>query len=42
MKKYTNKVIIIAVTLLLAVTTIQFFIQAYEIKKQIKQYEINK
>jgi hypothetical protein len=42
MKKYTNKILIITLAVFLAVTTIQFFISAYGIKKLIKQTEINK
>ncbi|MCL2132189.1 MAG: hypothetical protein FWH36_07055 [Lentimicrobiaceae bacterium] len=42
MKKYTNKIIIIAIAVFLAVTTVLFFIQVSDVKKEEKQYEINK
>lgn len=42
MKKYTNKILIIALALFLAANTIHFFIKAYEVKKNIHQLEINK
>jgi len=37
MKKYTNKIIIIAAALFLVAATILFFIKAAEIKKELKQ-----
>jgi hypothetical protein len=42
MKKYTNKILIIAIAIFLILTTVKFFIRASEIRKEIKQYEINK
>ncbi|MCL2290350.1 MAG: hypothetical protein FWC34_06565 [Bacteroidetes bacterium] len=36
MKKYTNKVLITGIALLLAAATILFFIKTYEVKKAIK------
>ena len=41
MKKYTNKIIIIAIALFLVVATVLFFVRASEVKEQIKQYEIS-
>ena len=41
MKKYTNKVLITAMALFLVVTTILFFIKAYEVKKQIEYSNTN-
>jgi hypothetical protein len=41
MKKYTNKILIIAAAIILLAGTIKFFFSAYEVKQQIKQYEIN-
>jgi len=37
MKKYTNKILIIAAAIFLAAITIKFFMNANEIKAQIKQ-----
>ena len=42
MKKYTNKIIIIAIAVFFAAITVLFFIQVSEVKKGNKQYEINK
>jgi hypothetical protein len=42
MKKYTNKILIIAAAAFLTLCTISFFIKVNEIKKQIYQYETNK
>ena len=42
MKKYTNKILIVAIAVFLAVATILFFVRVPEVKKKIKQYEINK
>ena len=39
MKKYTNKIIIIAIALFLVIATILFFVRASEVKEQIKEYE---
>jgi hypothetical protein len=41
MKKYTNKILIIAAAILLAAITIKFFMNANEIKMQLKQ-NVNK
>ena len=41
MKKYTNKILLIALALLLLAGTIMTFISAYEAKQQI-EYEIYK
>jgi uncharacterized protein YneF (UPF0154 family) len=41
MKKYTNKILIIAAVLFLAICTINFFITANEIKEQIKENNTN-
>jgi glycopeptide antibiotics resistance protein len=37
MKKYTNKILIIATAVLIIATTILFFIKVAEIKKEIKK-----
>jgi hypothetical protein len=42
MKKYTNKIIIIAVALFIIVATVKFFVKAHEVKKEINYYEIIK
>jgi len=41
MKKYTNKILIIAAVILLVAMTIKFFINACEIKKEIKNQQNN-
>jgi len=41
MKKYTNKIIIIAIAVFLAVAAVIFCVRAAEVKEKIKQYEIN-
>jgi hypothetical protein len=42
MKKYTNKILIIAAAIFLIIYSINFFIKVNEVKKQIYEYEINK
>jgi hypothetical protein len=42
MKKYTNKILIIAIAIFLIATTVKFFIKVHEVKKEINYYEINK
>jgi len=39
MKKYTNKILITAIVLVLAVFTIRFFVIANEIKKEIQKQQ---
>jgi len=39
MKKYTNKILIITLTLLLAVATIIFFVETSKIKKALKKQQ---
>ena len=41
MKKYTNKILIIAIAVFLAAITVLFFINANEIKKQVEKSESN-
>jgi uncharacterized protein involved in outer membrane biogenesis len=41
MKKYTNKILIIAAAVFLAFITIKFFIVANEIKEEIRQPKTN-
>ena len=36
MKKYTNKILIIAAALFIVVTTTLFFIEAFKIKRELK------
>ena len=42
MQKYTNKILITAIALFLAIVTILFFIRVSEVKPEIEQYKINK
>ena len=42
MKKYTNKILITAIALFLAIATVLFFVRASEVKQEIEQYKINK
>ncbi|MDR2971276.1 MAG: hypothetical protein LBU83_05020 [Bacteroidales bacterium] len=40
MKKYTNKILIIATAIFLVVSTIMFFVRVSEIKKELKEENI--
>jgi len=40
MKKYTNKILIIAVALFIVVTTTLFFIEALKIKREFRTTEL--
>jgi len=40
MKKYTNKILIIAVALFIIVTTTLFFIEASKIKRELRTTEL--
>jgi len=40
MKKYTNKILIIATALLIVVTTVLFFIEAVKIKREHPSVEL--
>jgi len=42
MKKYTNKILVIAMAVVLAVSAVMLFISASKVDKQIKQGEIIK
>ena len=42
MKKYTNKIIIIAIAVFFAAITVLFFIQVLDAQKEEKQCEISK
>jgi uncharacterized protein involved in outer membrane biogenesis len=41
MKKRTNKILIIAIAVFLAVITVKFFINANSVKKEMKEKETN-